>query len=64
MIRSFVENGGVFRFAAESGGKIERFAGSFFRAGKGTQMKTPTEILIPETREFEFANKVYSFVIL
>ena len=52
MIRSFVENGGVQIRSPESGGKIEDL-GSFFDAGKGTQMKIPTEILIPETREFE-----------
>jgi type VI secretion system protein ImpC len=28
-----------------------------FNAGRGTEVKIPTEILIPETREFEFAQE-------
>jgi type VI secretion system protein ImpC len=58
MIRSFVENGWCVQIRGpESGGKIEDLPVHFFDAGKGTQMKIPTEILIPETREFEFANE-------
>lgn len=58
MIRSFVENGWCVQIRGpESGGKIEDLPVHFFDAGKGTQMKIPTEILVPETREFEFANE-------
>lgn len=58
MVRSFVENGWCVQIrGSESGGKIEDLPVHFFDAGKGTQMKIPTEILIPETREFEFAKE-------
>jgi type VI secretion system protein ImpC len=58
MVRSFVENGWCVQIRGpESGGKIEDLPVHFFDAGKGTQMKIPTEILVPETREFEFANE-------
>lgn len=58
MVRSFVDNGWCVQIRGpESGGKIEDLPVHFFDVGKGTQMKIPTEILIPETREFEFANE-------
>ena len=41
----------------ESGGKVEDLPIHLFDVGKGKQMKIPTEILIPETREFEFAQE-------
>lgn len=58
MVRSYVENGWCVQVRGpESGGKVEDLPVHFFDVGKGTQMKIPTEILIPETREFEFANE-------
>jgi type VI secretion system protein ImpC len=58
MMRSFVDNGWCVQIRGpESGGKVEDLPVHFFDVGKGTQMKIPTEILIPETREFEFANE-------
>lgn len=58
MVRSFVDNGWCVQIRGpESGGKVEDLPVHFFDVGKGTQMKIPTEILIPETREFEFANE-------
>ena len=58
MVRSYVDNGWCVQVRGpESGGKVEDLPVHFFDAGKGQQMKIPTEILIPETREFEFANE-------
>jgi type VI secretion system protein ImpC len=58
MVRSYIENGWCVQVRGpESGGKVEDLPVHFFDVGKGTQMKIPTEILIPETREFEFANE-------
>jgi type VI secretion system protein ImpC len=58
MVRSFQENGWCVQIRGpESGGKVEDLPIHFFNAGKGAQAKIPTEILIPETREFEFAKQ-------
>jgi len=58
MVRSFMENGWCVQIRGpESGGKVEDLPIHFFNSGKGAQTKIPTEILIPETREFEFAKQ-------
>jgi len=58
MVRSFQDNGWCVQIRGpESGGKVEDLPIHFFNAGKGAQAKIPTEILIPETREFEFAKQ-------
>ncbi len=58
MVRSFVDNGWCVQIRGpEAGGKVEDLPVHFYDVGKGTQMKIPTEILIPETREFEFAQE-------
>ena len=58
MIRSFQENGWCVQIRGpEAGGKVEDLPIHSFDVGKGSQVKIPTEILIPETREFEFANE-------
>ena len=58
MVRSFIDNGWCVQIRGpESGGKVEDLPIHFFDVGKGQQMKIPTEILIPETREFEFAQE-------
>ena len=58
MVRSFVENGWCVQIRGpEAGGKVEDLPIHFFDVGKGQQMKIPTEILIPETREFEYAKE-------
>ena len=58
MARSFVENGWCVQIRGpEAGGKVEDLPVHFFDVGKGKQMKIPTEILVPETREFEFAKE-------
>ncbi|KIH76531.1 type VI secretion system protein ImpC [Geoalkalibacter ferrihydriticus] len=54
--RSFAENGWAVNIRGpESGGKVENLAIHNYDAGQGLQSKIPTEILIPETRELEFA---------
>lgn len=40
----------------ESGGKVEHLPMHQYDIGRGWQSKIPTEIIIPETRELEFAN--------
>jgi type VI secretion system protein ImpC len=58
MIRSYVDNGWCVQIRGpESGGKVEDLPVHIYDVGKGNQMKIPTEILIPETREFEFAQE-------
>lgn len=58
MVRSFVENGWCVQIRGpESGGKVDDLPIHLYDVGKGKQMKIPTEILIPETREFEFAQE-------
>jgi type VI secretion system protein ImpC len=58
MHRSYVENGWCVQIRGpEAGGKVEDLPVHIYDVGKGKQMKIPTEILIPETREFEFAQE-------
>jgi type VI secretion system protein ImpC len=58
MVRSYIENGWCVQIRGpEAGGKVEDLPVHMYDVGKGKQMKIPTEILIPETREFEFAQE-------
>jgi type VI secretion system protein ImpC len=58
MVKSHMENGWCVQVRGpESGGKVEDLPVHFYDVGKGSQAKIPTEILIPETREFEFAQE-------
>jgi type VI secretion system protein ImpC len=58
MVRSYVENGWCVQIRGpEAGGKVEDLPVHIYDVGKGSQMKIPTEVLIPETREFEFAQE-------
>ena len=58
LARSFADNGWCVQIRGpESGGKVEDLPIHLYDVGRGNQMKIPTEILIPETREFEFANQ-------
>jgi type VI secretion system protein ImpC len=58
MSRAFAENGWCVGIRGpEAGGKVEDLPIHLYDVGRGNQMKIPTEILIPETREFEFANQ-------
>lgn len=55
--RSFAKNGWSVNIRGpEAGGKVEALPVHLYDVGKGMQAKIPTEILIPETRELEFAN--------
>ncbi len=55
--RSFKENGWAVNIRGpEAGGKVEALPIHLYDAGRGLQSKIPTEIIIPETRELEFAN--------
>ncbi|WP_321951745.1 type VI secretion system contractile sheath large subunit [Paraburkholderia bannensis] len=57
MCRSFVNNGWCVQIRGpQAGGKVEDLPVHLYDLGTGTQAKIPTEVLIPETREFEFAN--------
>lgn len=56
MARSFKENGWSVQVRGpQSGGKVENLPIHTYDVGRGKQMKIPTEVLIPETREYEFA---------
>ena len=56
MARSHKENGWCVQVRGpQSGGKVENLPIHSYDVGRGKQMKIPTEVLIPETREFEFA---------
>lgn len=57
LTRSFAKYGWMLNIrGAESGGKIEKLLVHHYDVGRGLQAKIPTEIVIPETREFEYAN--------
>jgi type VI secretion system protein ImpC len=57
MVRSFVSNGWCVQIRGpQAGGKVEDLPVHLYDLGTGAQPKIPTEVLIPETREFEFAN--------
>ncbi|MDX2165132.1 MAG: type VI secretion system contractile sheath large subunit [Gammaproteobacteria bacterium] len=56
LTRSFKEHGWTVNIRGpESGGKIENLVLHHYDIGRGLQTKIPSEILIPETRELEFA---------
>jgi type VI secretion system protein ImpC len=57
MVRSFMDNGWCVQIRGpQAGGKVEDLPLHLYDLGTGYQPKIPTEVLIPETREFEFAN--------
>lgn len=57
MVRSFTRNGWCVQIRGpQAGGKVHDLPVHLYDLGTGYQPKIPTEILIPETREFEFAN--------
>lgn len=57
MVQSFIENGWCVQIRGpQAGGLVEDLPIHLYDLGTGTQTKIPTEVLIPETREFEFAN--------
>lgn len=57
MVRSFIRNGWCVQIRGpQAGGLVEDLPIHLYDLGTGNQVKIPTEVLIPETREFEFAN--------
>ena len=57
MVRSFVSNGWCVQIRGpQAGGKVDDLPVPLYDLGTGAEPKIPTEVLIPETREFEFAN--------
>ncbi|MBB3259394.1 type VI secretion system protein ImpC [Paraburkholderia bannensis] len=57
MARSFMDHGWCVQVRGpQAGGKVEDLPVHLYDLGTGVRPKIPTEVLIPETREFEFAN--------
>lgn len=57
MAASFKDNGWLVNIRGpKAGGKVENLPLHQFDAGRGLQTKTPSEAIISETREMEFAN--------
>lgn len=57
MIRSFINNGWCVQIRGpQAGGAVEDLPMHLYDLGTGNQVKIPSEVMIPETREFEFAN--------
>ncbi|MBA3980838.1 MAG: type VI secretion system contractile sheath large subunit [Alcanivorax sp.] len=58
MARSFKQYGWTVNIRGpEAGGKLENLPLHHYDIGRGTQAKIPTEILISETKELEFADE-------
>ena len=58
MARSFKQYGWTVNIRGpEAGGKLENLPLHHYDVGRGTQAKIPTEILISETKELEFAEE-------
>lgn len=56
LIRSFKNHGWTVSIRGpEAGGKVENLPLHQYDMGRGFELKIPTEILIPETRELEFS---------
>lgn len=57
MVRSFINNGWCVQIRGpQAGGAVEDLPIHLYDLGTGNQVKIPSEVMIPETREFEFAN--------
>ena len=57
MVKSFIKNGWCVQIRGpQAGGLVDDLPIHLYDLGTGNQAKIPTEVLIPETREFEFAN--------
>lgn len=56
MVRSFVTNGWCVQIRGpQAGGAVQDLPIHLYDLGTGNQVKIPSEVMIPETREFEFA---------
>ena len=57
MVKSFISNGWCVQIRGpQAGGAVEDLPIHLYDLGTGNQVKIPSEVMIPETREFEFAN--------
>jgi type VI secretion system protein ImpC len=57
MVKSFIDNGWCVQIRGpQSGGAVTDLPIHLYDLGTGNQVKIPSEVMIPETREFEFAN--------
>jgi type VI secretion system protein ImpC len=57
MVKSFINNGWCVQIRGpQSGGAVTDLPIHLYDLGTGNQVKIPSEVMIPETREFEFAN--------
>lgn len=57
MVRSFKKHGWTVNIRGpEAGGKLDGLPIHFYESGRGTESKIPTEVLISETKELEFAD--------
>lgn len=57
MVKSFIDNGWSVQIRGpQAGGAVKDLPIHLFDLGTGSQVKFPPEVMIPETREFEFAN--------
>lgn len=57
MVRSFIKNGWCVQIRGpQAGGAVTDLPIHLYDLGTGSQVKIPSEVMIPETREFEFAN--------
>lgn len=57
MVKSFISNGWCVQIRGpQAGGAVTDLPIHLYDLGTGNQVKIPSEVMIPETREFEFAN--------
>lgn len=57
MVRSFINNGWCVQIRGpQAGGAVQDLPIHLYDLGTGNQVKIPSEVMIPETREFEFAS--------
>ncbi|MDI2091872.1 type VI secretion system contractile sheath large subunit [Commensalibacter oyaizuii] len=57
MMKSFIRNGWCVQIRGpQAGGAVTDLPIHLYDLGTGSQVKIPSEVMIPETREFEFAN--------
>ena len=57
MVKSFINNGWCVQIRGpQAGGAVTDLPIHLYDLGTGNQTKIPSEVMIPETREFEFAN--------
>lgn len=57
MVKSFINNGWCVQIRGpQAGGAVKDLPIHLYDLGTGNRVKIPSEVMIPETREFEFAN--------